>query len=72
MGPGLGACLITLCPALLQRDLESINDALRIPGNKSLGPVARVSSAYRLQQDTGACQLAALEQLLEQHKGGLC
>jgi len=26
----------------LQRELEGISEALRIPGNKSLGPVAKV------------------------------
>lgn len=25
-----------------QKDLESVSDALRIPGSKSLGPIARV------------------------------
>jgi hypothetical protein len=41
----LPCSLYVLLP--LQRDLEVINDALRIPGNKSLGPVARVSSLLR-------------------------
>lgn len=33
----------------LQRDLELIAEALRIPGNKSLGPVARVRHTGRKQ-----------------------
>ncbi len=30
----------------LQRELETISEALRIPGSKSLGPIARVGSGY--------------------------
>jgi hypothetical protein len=33
-----------LLPSLPQRDLEGISDSLRIPGSKSLGPIARVRS----------------------------
>ena len=37
---------------MLQRELEYISEALRIPGNKSLGPVAKVYAILLLQNTT--------------------
>lgn len=34
---------------MLQRELEGISEALRIPGNKSLGPVAKVYAILLMQ-----------------------
>ncbi len=34
---------------VLQRELEGISEALRIPGNKSLGPVAKVYAILLMQ-----------------------
>ncbi len=34
---------------MMQRELEGISEALRIPGNKSLGPVAKVYAILLLQ-----------------------
>jgi len=34
---------------VLQRELEGISEALRIPGNKSLGPVAKVYAIFLMQ-----------------------
>ena len=41
---------------MLQRELEGISEALRIPGNKSLGPVAKVH-AILLMLNTLLCQV---------------
>ena len=39
----------------LQKELEGISDSLRIPGNKSLGPVAKVHSAPNLYMMSCYC-----------------
>lgn len=41
---------------MLQRELEGISESLRIPGNKSLGPVAKVP-AILLMLNTLLCQV---------------
>lgn len=37
-----------------QRELESISEALRIPGSKSLGPISRVRRGGARDYDVGA------------------
>lgn len=39
----------------MQRELEGISESLRIPGNKSLGPVARVRTTPRLARKILMC-----------------
>ena len=36
----------------MQRELEGISESLRIPGNKSLGPVAKVNMRPNLHFNT--------------------
>jgi hypothetical protein len=42
--------------SLLQRELELIAEALRIPGNKSLGPVAKVGTTPAAAAAAGAAK----------------
>lgn len=39
-------CLLLCDACAVQRELELIAEALRIPGNKSLGPVAKVCGPH--------------------------
>jgi hypothetical protein len=47
-------CCAALCCCCLQRELELIAEALRIPGSKSLGPVSRVRSNLLRQQSASS------------------